>query len=297
MVGGIGTSFNADGGNEIVSLGLGGLFISLLIIVLGAVAINAKTFISGILIIVASIFGAAYGGSLVAILMILALVGGVLACFGDNNYEQNKSEIEAPKSIMDSLIVVVCVAGLIGIFYFSKSDQSSSETPTSITIPEDTKLTAETPVADFYELAEAAPSTEAATPIDTVVPDIAEPSNETPISVSVASTETGPPADPAESPVKNMSFNDLYLDYNNLVGQKVKVEGYLMVFGDIASLTEKFSAVAVLYTETSRLSRENRKLLLDNCSSGCNVELEGVVGSVQFLKGITVTNLYKITTN
>ena len=141
MIGGIGSNFNAEGGNAIVNLGWGGLFISLLIIVLGAVAMNAKTLISGILIIVASIFGAAYGGSLVAILMILALVGGILACFGDNNFEQNESEIVAPKSVMDSLIVVVGIAGsiLVGILYFSKPNQNNSETPASITIPEETE--------------------------------------------------------------------------------------------------------------------------------------------------------------
>ena len=97
--------------------------------------------------------------------------------------------------------------------------------------------------------------------------------------------------------VANMSFNDLYVDYNNLVGQKVQVKGHFLPYGDLGALSENATSATTLYVDVSQLSRENRKLLLDNCSSGCNIEVEGVVGSVQFLKGITVTNLYKVTTN
>lgn len=299
LIGGIGSNFNTDAGDTIMGLGWGGILICFLIIVLGAVAMNAKTFIPGVLIIIASIFGAIYGGTLVAVLMILALVGGVLACMSNGELEAIEGTLETPKSKMASLIGVLGLAGLIlmVVFYFSKSDQSISETPTTITIPEDTKLTSETPAADPYEPAEAAPADEDATTVDKVAPDIAEPSNETPTSDSVVATETGPPADPSESPVKKMSFNDLYLDYSNLVGQKVKVNGHFLPYGDLGALSESALSATTLYVNVSGLSRENRKLLLDNCSSGCNVEIEGVVGSVQFLKGITATGLYKITTN
>ena len=306
LIGGIGTTLNANNGDNIVILGWVGILICFSIIVLGAIAMNAKTSTSGIFIIITSICGAYYGGTFVAVLMILALVGGLLACTGNDELERVEVPIEAPKSIMDSWIVFLCVFGLVFGGFIYLSDKPSTEAPISITLPDDTKLTAETPAVEPWESDEAAPPAEAAPPevslaadpappTETTTTDNTEPSTETLINDSA--TESLPPAEPAENPVKNMSFNDLYLDYNNLVGQKVKVEGYLMLFGDIASLTEKYGSAAVLYTDTSRLSRENRKLLLDNCSSGCNVEIEGVVGSVQFLKGITVTNLYKITTN
>lgn len=277
VVGGIGSNFNADAGDTIIGLGWSGMLICFLIIVLGAVAMNAKTFIPGILIIVSSVFGAIYGGTLVAVLMMLALVGGVLACMSNGNAEIVEASIEEPKSKMDSLIVVVALAGLIlmGILYASKPNEQITDAPIDITLPDDTKLTHEPPTVDSPAEAEAAEALSIDKP---------------------AMAETALPAT-AESQVIDMSFNDLYLDYNNLVGKTVKVNGHFLPYGDLGSLSESAISATTLYVNVSGLSRENRKLLLDNCASGCNVELEGVVGSVQFLKGITVTALYKITTN
>lgn len=294
LVGGIGSNFNADAGDTIIGLGWGGILICFLIIVLGAVAMNAKTFIPGILIIIASIFGAVYGGTLVAVLMILALVGGVLACMSDGSATIEMQSQDAKSNASNLIkIVVIAIVILIAILFLSKQNQPTSESPIGITIPDDTKLTAESSV-----LADAAPPTK--TPIVDApeVPVAAEQTDsldEPPASDSTITTETALPS-AAENQVIDMAFNDLYLDYNNLVGKTVKVSGHLMVFGDICSLTESQNLTAVLYTDTSKLSRESRKLILDQCSSGCSVELEGIVGSVQFLKGISATRLYKVET-
>ena len=51
-------------------------------IVLGAVAMNAKGKTPGILLIVGAVAGAVLGGTLVAICMVLALLGGILATIG-----------------------------------------------------------------------------------------------------------------------------------------------------------------------------------------------------------------------
>lgn len=82
MAGGVGAIFNADGANTIIGLGWGGVFFCFLTIIFGAVAINAQSRMPGVLIIISSISGAFLGGNLVAILMVLAFVGGVLATVG-----------------------------------------------------------------------------------------------------------------------------------------------------------------------------------------------------------------------
>jgi hypothetical protein len=51
-------------------------------IVLGAIAIGAKGRVPGILLIICSIAGAILGGTLVAVFMVLALLGGILATIG-----------------------------------------------------------------------------------------------------------------------------------------------------------------------------------------------------------------------
>lgn len=99
---------------------------------------------------------------------------------------------------------------------------------------------------------------------------------------------------PPSTKVTSMSFNDLYVDYNKLIGQKIQVKGNFFVYGDFGSLSENASSSTVLYVDISQLSRESRKLLLNHCSSGCNVDLEGGVGDVQFQKGISATRLFTL---
>lgn len=82
VIGGAATAFNANDASTVVHLGWGGLVFSFLTIVLGAVAIGVRSRIPGVLLILCSIIGAILGGTLVAICMALALIGGVLAVVG-----------------------------------------------------------------------------------------------------------------------------------------------------------------------------------------------------------------------
>ncbi len=99
---------------------------------------------------------------------------------------------------------------------------------------------------------------------------------------------------PQNTKVTSISFNDLYVDYSKLVGQKVQVKGNFFVYGDFGSLSEDANSATVLYVDTSQLTRESRKSLLDHCSSSCNVDIEGTVGDVQFQKGISATRLFTL---
>ena len=79
FVGGIGSALEAEGASTVVGLGWGGVAFSFLTIVLGAVAIGAKGRIPGVLLILCAIGGAILGGTVVAIFMVLAAIGGILA--------------------------------------------------------------------------------------------------------------------------------------------------------------------------------------------------------------------------
>ncbi|MBF0106910.1 MAG: hypothetical protein HQM16_16480 [Deltaproteobacteria bacterium] len=83
FVGGIAGAFDAEGANTVVWLGWGGVLFSFLTIVFGAVCMGAKSKMPGVFLIISAISGAVLGGTLVAIFMALALLGGVLALFGD----------------------------------------------------------------------------------------------------------------------------------------------------------------------------------------------------------------------
>lgn len=81
FLGGLGSAFSASGFGDVVSLGWGGILFSLLVVIYGSIAISKpKPGATGI--ILSAILGIALGGSLVAILMILALIGGIMAAIG-----------------------------------------------------------------------------------------------------------------------------------------------------------------------------------------------------------------------
>ena len=82
MVGGMASAFEANGASTVIGLGWGGVLFSFLTIILGAVAIGAKSRIPGALLMISSVAGAILGGTLVALFMILAFIGGVLATIG-----------------------------------------------------------------------------------------------------------------------------------------------------------------------------------------------------------------------
>lgn len=82
FIGGVGSAFKADQASTIVYLGWGGIGFSFLVIILGAIAMGANSRIPGFLLIVSSLAGAVLGGTFVAVCLVLALIGGILATFG-----------------------------------------------------------------------------------------------------------------------------------------------------------------------------------------------------------------------
>jgi hypothetical protein len=82
FIGGAGKAFDSHGADTVMMLGWGGVVFSFLTIVLGAICMGATSRWPGVLLILCSLAGAALGGTFVALFMVLALVGGILALFG-----------------------------------------------------------------------------------------------------------------------------------------------------------------------------------------------------------------------
>jgi len=63
---------------------------SFLTIILGAVALGAKGRLPGILLMICAVSGAILGGTIVAVFMVLAFIGGLIATIFGNRGEQYK---------------------------------------------------------------------------------------------------------------------------------------------------------------------------------------------------------------
>jgi hypothetical protein len=95
LIGGVGSAFESEGASTVVGLGWGGVIFSFIVIVLGAIAIGVNSKIPGLLLIISSIAGAILGGTLVAVFMVLALIGGILATIGVKKPKKPKENPEA----------------------------------------------------------------------------------------------------------------------------------------------------------------------------------------------------------
>ena len=82
FIGGVGGAFGAKDADTVIGLGWGGLGFSFLTIILGAVAMNSGSRIPGGLLILSSLAGAVLGGTIVAVFMGLAAVGGLVSVIG-----------------------------------------------------------------------------------------------------------------------------------------------------------------------------------------------------------------------
>ena len=76
------TAVDTTASTAIAGFGVMGLICSFATIVLGAIAMGAKSRKPGILLILCAIGGAITGGTFVAVCMVLTLVGGILATLG-----------------------------------------------------------------------------------------------------------------------------------------------------------------------------------------------------------------------
>lgn len=81
VFGGVASAFHAERASTVVGLGWGGVVFSFLVIVFAALSFSKAKF-AGWGLIVSALLGAVLGGTLVAIFMVLALIGGVLVLLG-----------------------------------------------------------------------------------------------------------------------------------------------------------------------------------------------------------------------
>lgn len=95
-------------------------------------------------------------------------------------------------------------------------------------------------------------------------------------------------SDDAENSVKyqSMDIDDLKLDFDSLVGQKVKVAALGQYFSNMLIIKRDMMDTNPMVVEVKNIPREQMKYLLQNCNTGAEVIVSGTVGEFSFQKGI-----------
>lgn len=87
-----------------------------------------------------------------------------------------------------------------------------------------------------------------------------------------------------------MTVEDLKLDYTQLLGKCAEVSGLVLQAGDMAMLMQSQMDANPFFVETSGLSRDERKILL-NCPTGCQLTVTGIVGDFDYNKGMKAASI------
>lgn len=129
FLGGLGSAFSASGAGDVVSFGWGGILFSLLVVIYGGIAISKpKPGATGI--ILSAIFGIALGGTLVAILMILALVGGIMTAIGKPKEAPPQGQKRWHGMAIAAIAPILCAVFIGGKLV--NSDKTSTNTAAAV---------------------------------------------------------------------------------------------------------------------------------------------------------------------
>ncbi len=96
--------------------------------------------------------------------------------------------------------------------------------------------------------------------------------------VEVALKAYNAPSHPkGDSEFHSISYTDLKLDFQKMIGKKVSVSGVLGSLGDTYFLSDKKFSTNNIIVEVAKLDRDTRKFLLTECGGvGCQVTVKGV---------------------
>ena len=95
--------------------------------------------------------------------------------------------------------------------------------------------------------------------------------------------------------VEKIDFSDFMLDKNSLIGKTIKIKGYCRnTFNDKFSLyrsAEPSDFSKTISIDTSNLSREVRKWLMQNCKDGKYITLKAIVNNKSKLNDLNVLEI------
>lgn len=133
---------------------------------------------------------------------------------------------------------------------------------------------------------------------DVITECSAHPDDRVPLTIMRVSSSLKPRSAPSAKAASHtagdytpISLTDLRLDAKQMQGKKVEVTGVVTIMGEIAMIGDSLFSSNKLFVESKKLSRENRKYLLENCDGGCTITVRGKVGTVMLNDGIIADDI------
>lgn len=92
-------------------------------------------------------------------------------------------------------------------------------------------------------------------------------------------------------PTDEIGLTDLKLDIGKMRNRRVVVQGTISIIGDMAMLGNGGFDMTPVPIQLEKLPRDQRKALLEDCTTQCQVTVTGKVGQVLFQDGVIAESL------
>jgi hypothetical protein len=106
----------------------------------------------------------------------------------------------------------------------------------------------------------------------------------------VATTSSAVTKEAASESCAVMTLSDFRLDYRDLAGRCVELEGELMKAGGMAMLSEGMMDMDPILLEYDHLPRDQREIFV-KCQMSCRVVIQGTAQNVMFTDGVRVNRI------
>ncbi|MBN9052346.1 MAG: hypothetical protein J0H80_00890 [Rhizobiales bacterium] len=109
--------------------------------------------------------------------------------------------------------------------------------------------------------------------------------------VMMVAMEAAVPAPSEQKNTAEIDLIDLKLDIGKMSGREVVVHGTISVLGDLAMLGDGGFDTTPVPVDIGKLSRDDRKKVLQSCNMQCGVTITGKIGPFMMQKGIIARSI------
>ena len=91
--------------------------------------------------------------------------------------------------------------------------------------------------------------------------------------------------------INKVTFADVIVDEKEMLGKTVMIPGVMINLGDTNYVYDYAGSMTALTVVTKNLSKEQKRMIITKCGSGCYVEVEGVLNKNQTIMATKITEM------
>lgn len=90
---------------------------------------------------------------------------------------------------------------------------------------------------------------------------------------------------------QRIDINDLKVDRNQMRGKKIETLGRVSTMGEMVVLSAGQMDTSPIFVDATRVPRDQRRKLVEQCNLGCRAMIRGTIGTVMMQAGVLAESI------